>query len=394
VSRGDLLIRFDVTRFEAEREREQAALRQADADLVHAAEDTRLDALRAQEELDAARQQVANAERVLLNEVSGKGQVAVIEAETTLAEADREFVRAQTNLKDLKPLLDEQFITRAEYERAEQALQHAADQQRLAAARRDAMARFERPAAASRAQSELNAAREALARQAETAAARAAQRRAVVTAAASRVGDIRSRIAVLGDQIDRGSVRADGAGLVVYREIYFGGDRRKPEVGDEVFANQPLVQLPDSSQFVVETRVREIDLHRIAASQQVQVRLDAYPELRLPAVVAMVGALALDDAGRANTKYFPVTVKLAGTDARLRTGMTARVEVEVASLPSALVVPAQAVFDDKAGRYVVVLRRGRAERRRVTLAGENETSAAIATGLSPGDTVLLIDPTR
>ena len=390
---GDVLIRFDAARFEDERQRESAALRQAETELVRAIEDARLDALRGREDLDAAQQQIANAERGLANESSGKGQVAIDETEAAFAEADRELTRARAAVEDLRPLLAEKFITRAELEHAEQALQRAADQRRLAATRRDAMLRFERPAAASRAQAEVHSAREALLRQSEAAAARSAQRRASISAVTSRIEEQQGRVASLTAQIARATVRADSAGLVVYRDFFFGTDRRKPAVGDEAFPNQPIVALPDSSQMIVESRVREVDLHKVSASQRVTVRVDAYPDLRLGAAVSLIGALASDDATRAGTRWFPVTVKLTSADPRLRTGMTARVEIEVASLPSAVVVPLQAVFDDNGSRYVVSIRDGRPQRRIVTIAAENDSHAAIASGLAAGERVLLIDPT-
>jgi HlyD family secretion protein len=390
---GDLLLRFDVTRFEQTREADRAALQQAEGEFARAVEEARLELLRAQGDIEASSQQIANAERGLTNQVEGKGRVAMVEAEVTLAEAQREAARARTNVEDLKPLLAEILITRTEFERAEQALRHAADQERLAASRRDSLLRYERPAATSRAQAELNAAREGLTRQGETVVARAAQRRASIMVAKSRADEIRTRIAMLTDQIDHAAVRAQGPGLVVYRDLFFGTDRRKPQIGDEVFPNQPIIALPDSSQLTVETRIREVDLHKVSASQRVQVRVDAYPDLRLPAAVSMIGALAEEDASRAGTKFFPVTVKVSLSDPRLRTGMTARVEIEVSSLPSAVVIPVQAVFEDQGVRYVVITRNGQPERRTVTIAAENESLAAIASGVAAGDAVLLVDPT-
>jgi multidrug efflux pump subunit AcrA (membrane-fusion protein) len=73
--------------------------------------------------------------------------------------------------------------------------------------------------------------------------------------------------------------------------------------------------------------------------------------------------------------------------------MTARVEIEVSSMPAAVVVPAQAVFEENGARYVVVARNGRAERRPVTLVAESESLAAVADGVKAGDVVLLVDPT-
>jgi HlyD family secretion protein len=393
VQAGDVLARFDTTAFEQARQRETAALRQAEADVVLAREEARLELLRAEEDLEAARQEIISAERALVNQTDGRGQVDLVAAETAAAEAARELTQARTMVRDLEPLLAEKFITRAEFQRAKQALERAEDQEELAVAKRDALRRFERPAAISRAESDVQAARENFARRGEALSARAASRGAAIDAATSRIAEIRARLAVIGDQIDRSVLRAEAPGLVVHKDLFFGSDKRKPQLGDEVFPNQPILAVPDSSKFTVETRVRETDLHKISPGQRAHAEVDAYPGLRLPAFVASIGALAQEDADRAGTKYFPVTLRVGTEDARLRTGMTARVEIAITSLPSAVVVPVQAVFEDRGERYVVVAPDGAAARRAVVVAAENETLAAIGAGLSAGESVLLVDPT-
>ena len=81
-------------------------------------------------------------------------------------------------------------------------------------------------------------------------------------------------------------------GIVVYKDVFFGSERRRPQVGDQVWANQPLLILPDISKTVVETKVRETDIHKVERNQQVSVRVDAYPDLRLSGEVTLVGTLA------------------------------------------------------------------------------------------------------
>lgn len=394
VEAGDLLVRFDTSVFEQERAGQRAALRRSDGELIRAYEDAQLDALRAQGELEMAQQQIGHAERGLANEKDGRGRIAVAEAEAAAADATRELDHARTTYEDMKPLLNEAFVTRAEFDRAEQLLRRAEDQKKLAATRLDAIVGFDRPATTSKAESELNNARANLSRQGDATVSRTAGRQAAVAIAQSRVAEISARLAALDQLIDRATIRATREGLVVYREIFFGSESRKPQVGDEVFPNQPIIAVPDSSQLTVETRIREIDLSKVSGSQKVQVRVDAYPDVRLPGAVTMVGALAQADVARAGAKFFPVTITLLSGDPRLRTGMTARVEIEVVSLPAATVVPIQAVFDADGHAYVIGLRDGRPERRPVKVAAANESLAAIAEGVAAGDRLLLIDPAR
>lgn len=394
VSAGSELIRFDDAQLRQGLEKEQAAFRVAEADLLRAREDLRLEQLRSQADLQSAAQAIDFAERELTNQMEGKGRLDVVEAETSAAEAQRELERARTTYDDTKALLPEGFVTRLEVDRAEQALHRAEEMLKLARLKLDTITKFERPGTLDRSMAAVNSARGDLSRSTETTSSRLAQRRAALSAAESQVDQVRARVASLTDQLTRTVIRADGPGLVVYRELYFGSDHRKPQVGDEVWPNQPLLALPDSSQLVVETRVREIDLHKVAASQQVRVRFDAYPDLQLPASVALVGALAQEDAARAGTKYFPVTVKLLASDPRLRPGMTAQVEIQVASQPHAQLIPVDAVFGEGAATYAVVVSYGQPVRKPIVIGAANGTVAALRSGLAPGDHVLLIDPTK
>jgi len=394
VEAGAELIRFDDSVLTQSIEKEKAAQRQAEAELLRAREDLRIEELRVQGEIETAVQAVSFAERELSNQMEGKGRLAVIEAEAAASEAARELERAKTTFDDVKALLPEGFVTRAEVDRAEQSYRRAQEQLRLAQFKADTLTKYERPEALDRSMAEVNNARSDLNRSNETAGSRLAQRRAALGAAQARVEESLARLNLLNEQLARTVVRADGAGLVVYRELFFGADRRKPQVGDEAWPNQPLIALPDSTQLMVETRVREIDLHKVQTSQRVQVRFDAYPDIRLPASVAIVGALAQEDAARAGTKYFPVTVKLLDSDPRLRTGMTAQVSIEVASTAQATLVPIEAVFGAPSGTYAVVLQANVPVRRPVSIGAMNGTVAAVKSGLDIGEDVLLVDPTR
>lgn len=337
VEAGDLLVRLDTTPLDQLVAREAAALRRAEADLRANAIDVDMK---------------ARNERLQL-----------MEAEAALAEADREMTRARSAVEDFRPMLAEGFITRPEFERAEQALLRAADQRRLALARRD------------------------LRLQGATSPGSRRPAAGPSGATAALVDEIRARLVALQRQIAMSTIRAEGPGLVVYRELFFGSERRKPQVGDEALPNQPLLAVPDASTLIVDTRVREIDLHRVASSQRVVVRLDAYPDLEIEGAVDVVGALAQADVVAAGTKYFPLSIRLHRVDPRLRSGMTAQVRIEVATIPAVTVIPLEALFEDEEGSYCLVVENDAVRRRAVTIWARSETRAAVHAGLEPGERV-------
>jgi len=161
-----------------------------------------------------------------------------------------------------------------------------------------------------------------------------------------------------------------------------------------VWANQPLLILPDVSKMTVQTRVREIDIHRVAPEQSVEIRVDAYPDLRLTGRVTLIGTLAEAQPGRRGAKYFDVTVEVAESEPRLRPGMTARVEILAEQREHAVFVPLDAVFE-REGRSLCYAARGDGfEPREVVLGPSNHDYVVVERGLEAGGLVALVDPTR
>jgi HlyD family secretion protein len=391
VQKGDLLVLFDASPFEEEIRRNQALLAQAEAELAKAREDLKLQAIQNREELMAAELRVEKSDLELKDVQQGKGLVKEEEAAQAVTNAERELQKAETSLADLKPLLAEGFITRTELERAEQQVARAREDLELARRRKDALVSFGRPLELSQARSDAQSSRETL-RQLESANSyRVAQKQAAIASAQSRIQEAAARLDLAKQQLARCEVRAEVPGIVVYKDVFFGSEQRKPQVGDQVWANQPLVILPDISRMVVETRVRETDVHKVERNQKVAVRVEAYPDLRLTGAVTLVGTLAQEEKERRGTKFFSVTVQIQESEPRLRPGMTARVEIEVEERKHALYLPLDAVFE-RDGRSVVYLAGRRPRAREVVLGPSNADFVVIEKGLVRGERVLLRDP--
>jgi HlyD family secretion protein len=391
VQKGDLLVLFDAAPFEEEIRRNQALLAQAEAELAKAREDLKLQAIQNREELLAAQLRVEKSQLELKDVQQGKGRVKEEEAALAVTNAERDLQKAETALADLKPLLAEGFITRSELERAEQQVARAREDLELARRRRDALLSFGRPLELSQARSDSQTSRETLRQLASASSYRVAQKQAAIASAQSRIQEAAARLELAKQQLARCEVRAEVPGIVVYKDVFFGSEQRKPQVGDQVWANQPLVILPDISRMVVDTRVRETDVHKVERNQKVAVRVEAYPDLRLTGAVTLVGTLAQEEKERRGTKFFSVTVQVKESEPRLRPGMTARVEIEVEERQRALYVPLEAVFQ-KDGRSVVYLAGRRPVAREVVLGPSNADFVVIEKGLVRGERVLLRDP--
>lgn len=392
VAKGDLLILFDSTAFEEQIRESEALLAQAEAASITARQDLALQEVQNSEELAAARQKEDKSGLELRDVEEGQGKLHEEEARAELSEADRQLRRVTGARDDLKPLLAEGFITRQEMDRADQEVEKATDKLAIAKRRHDSFFEFGRPLEKSQARATALASRESSRALSSTAASRLEQRRAAIDSTASRIREAKARLETARAQLARCEVRADVPGIVVYRTVFFGPEQRKPQVGDQVWANQPLLILPDVSKMTVETRVRETDVHRVTQSQKVQIRVAAYPDLRLSGRVTLVGTLAQEDFARRSAKYFGITVEINERDERLRPGMTATVEIQVERKEQALFVPIQAVFDRDGKRVAYVRELGGFREREVITGSVNRDFAVIEKGLSAGDRVALSDP--
>lgn len=392
VQKGDLLILFDAAPFEEEIRRSQAQLAQAEADLMKTQQDLKLQGIQNQEEIASVRQKVERSDLELKDVEEGKGRLKEEEAVAAVANAQRELRKTEGALEDLRPLLAEGFITKQELERAEQAVERAREDLSLAMRRRDSLITFGRPLEVSQARSEALLTKESL-RQLEAAASfRLEQKKAAIAATDSRIQEAKSKLVLAQQQLARTEVRADVPGIVVYREVFFGSEQRKPQVGDQVWANQPLLILPDVSKMVVETKVRETDIHKVERNQKVVIRVQAYPDLKLTGKVTLVGTLAQEEKERRGTKFFGITVQVGESDPRLRPGMTVRVEIQVEERAQALSIPLEAVFEKEGRKVCFVREHGGYGAREVVLGPSSADFVVVEKGLAKGDRVALRDP--
>ena len=189
-------------------------------------------------------------------------------------------------------------------------------------------------------------------------------------------------------------IKAPTPGMAVLREEFRSGERRRPRVGDMVVKNQPLLNLPDMSSVIVKTKVREVDLHKIAVGKKAHIEIDAYPQLKLKGEVISIGVLAVSGRQSQSDKVFEVQVKLSNPDPALRPGMTARVTIHSQKVEEQLTVPLHAIFAGSDQTYCYRKTYAGFAAAPVTIGSHNENWAVVSEGLEEGDRIALIDPNQ
>jgi multidrug efflux pump subunit AcrA (membrane-fusion protein) len=122
------------------------------------------------------------------------------------------------------------------------------------------------------------------------------------------------------------------------------------------------------------------------------VQLDAFPAQSFEATVTRVEeASQLTATGGT---VFPVHLAFEETDEEILIGMQGDVGIEVSSVPSALTIPIEALFDEGGTSYVYIVEDGALARTEVEIGTLTETQVQILAGVSDGQTVALSGPTE
>lgn len=190
--------------------------------------------------------------------------------------------------------------------------------------------------------------------------------------------------------VDEFTVYAPSDGMVIYLRTYNG---RPKGVGSTYYIFDPVVAtLPDLNEMQSLTYVNEVDVHRVAVGQPVQISLDAEPNKRLDGRVVSVANVGEQHPGE-DAKVFEVVVDIARADTTLRPGMTTANAIQLRSVSNVLTVPLRAVVADGARRYVYKDTRDGVVRQVVELGQANATDVVITRGVTESDRIFL-DPPR
>jgi len=161
--------------------------------------------------------------------------------------------------------------------------------------------------------------------------------------------------------------------------------RIKPQVGENVYGFDPLIQMADLSQIEIRAEIDEIDVPYIAEGQSVHIRLDAFPSTPLEGeIIRLMPGMS---ETRGATTYEAI-IAFDGGELAIRPGMGANLNIVTETVEDALLVPRRAVR--QVGRYQVVrLLQDRRKEVIVTTGLSNDTEYQILSGLKEGDTLLL-----
>ncbi|MFA6031033.1 MAG: efflux RND transporter periplasmic adaptor subunit [Elusimicrobiota bacterium] len=168
------------------------------------------------------------------------------------------------------------------------------------------------------------------------------------------------------------------------------------KVGDYVTglfdSNSPtyLLTVADLRRMLVRMRISEMDVLKLKEGMPVTVSVDALPAARFTGRVSLISPQAERD--NSGLKVFRVEVALDVQDARLRPGMTSRVETLLEKRENALKIPLAALFEEAGETFAYLQTPKKPLKTPVKPGLRTETDVEVLEGLKEGDVVLTEKP--
>jgi HlyD family secretion protein len=224
----------------------------------------------------------------------------------------------------------------------------------------------------------------------DTARTLVASYRARIAQTKKQVDAAEKRVTVAQQDLDNCTVRAPYAGIVVSKDAQ-RGEMVSPISAGGGFTRTGIATVVDMNSIEVEVDVNENYIARVRENQPVTSILDAYPDWHIPSHVRTIIPTA--DRQKATVK---VRISFNNLDPRILPDMGVKVSflddrpVEQKKTPT-LVIPKEAVREDRGSPVVYLYKDGTVERRAVKLGQTHGNDQEIIAGLVDGDRIVSKD---
>lgn len=185
----------------------------------------------------------------------------------------------------------------------------------------------------------------------------------------------------------RMEIRAPMDGVVVLNSIWKSGNMGEVQEGDEVRPGVPFMQVMDPSSMQALVRVNQSDIGYLKVGQTGTVHLDAYPGLTLKARLDSLDSIAVGSIAP-KVRVFSAVFSIAGADPKLMPDLSAAIDVELGSVPHALVAPRDAIVHEGGKAYAWTKQGSGFHKVEVTEGSTSDMDVVISFGLKDGDVVL------
>ena len=164
--------------------------------------------------------------------------------------------------------------------------------------------------------------------------------------------------------------------------------------GTAIQSGSSIASVSQSEQLSVSAAISELEIAKISLGQKARITLSAYPESVFTGTVSEIAQTARKRySGSVLETVVDVSIIFDRADERLKSGLSADVEIELGEPRKICVVPYAAVGQDDNGEYVCVYEDGKAVRRDIKTGAEFSDGTEVVSGID-GNEILLKEPDK
>lgn len=164
---------------------------------------------------------------------------------------------------------------------------------------------------------------------------------------------IKKEIKKAKSNIKKCDITAPIDGVVLYQKIPKNGKQVKIEVGDSIWRNQAFINIPDTKNMIVQSKIREVDLSKVKLNQKVSIKLDAFSNKNYNGYISYIDSVAKFGSNNENIKFFNITIVIEQSDVMLRSGMSAEVTIPYKVFKNILKIPSNYVYEKDEKFFVI-----------------------------------------
>lgn len=394
VTEGDLLVELASDQIEDRIRQEE--LKETNAIMAYEAAKAELDIQRDKNASDIRKSEL----RIELNQLAldkyekGDWLQTLKDANIEIERASIALERRTEDYAAARELLAKDFITNTEYEEDEFNFKKAGWDLDKAGKALEVLEKYTHVADLRQRQSDLEEAKKESERIKKKAQAEETKKTQALESKKKELDLVQDQLAKFRNQKKKCRIYAPTQGFVVYYSRggrHFMSSDAQIREGASVHERQVLLTLPDTSEMIVLVRVHEAKTDKLRLGQRASIHVEGMPARQFTGTVTKIAVVA-DSQNRwlnPDLKEYETKITLDPSDAPLKPGVTAHVEILVETVTDKLAVPVQAIYTKGRLRYVFSHTGREINPVTVQLGAIGTEWAEIQEGLSGGEQLLL-----
>lgn len=165
--------------------------------------------------------------------------------------------------------------------------------------------------------------------------------------------------------------------------------KQDAKVGEIAFANTILVSVISENKFEMEANIPEVDISKVKIGDSVKATLDAYGVNEVfEAVIVKIDPAETMIEGVATYK---TTIQFVSESEKIKSGMTANIDILTAQSDNALIIPQRAVINENGNKFVKILNQNNEVEKIEIQTGirGSDGNIEVIEGLKEGDLVII-----